>query len=259
MSQRLTYGVISQSKRGDPFSDFDFTFRLQTHNGDRVPLGLYQDAACTIPAIADGDPVGGWRDELSESGIVLSQSSATKRPILRFIFDTPVLEFDGIDDFLSNSSIPTISGVVASAVTATIAETAKTAGRLLSISAAGGSDTNGTTGFVPVLKIDVTQNVGTYYDTYRGTQPNDLDEWFDFLSMATGSEISTWMDGVNKQTVSVVTSSIASTRVKIGGSWGGSDTADLWSGYIQNAAIGAWNESDAILLSNYFQSLRPST
>lgn len=84
----------------DPLAGITFALRLQTHRGDGVPLGLYQDAACTVPATEDGDPVGGWRDELSGSGLVAEQSVSTKRPTLRFAGGIPVLEFDGVDDWL---------------------------------------------------------------------------------------------------------------------------------------------------------------
>jgi|GEM_PF-5428774 len=260
MSLLLTTGIIASRRRGwvDPLAGIPFALRLQTHRGDNVPLGLYQDTACTIPAATDGDPVGGWRDELSGSALIAVQSVSTKRPILKIVSGKPVVRFDGIDDFLHIDSMPTISGTVATAVTASMGISAQTAGRIIAMAAAAGTDTNATTGFVSALKVDVTASLGTYYDTYRGGQSNTLSTWFDFLSRATGSEIQTWLDGLNKQTASVNTTAIAATRLKIGGAWGGSDSSDLWGGDIQNVIVGLWSEADALTVTNYAKTLRPS-
>lgn len=84
----------------DPLADIDFALRLQTHRGDGVPLGLYQDTAFTIPATTAGQSIAAWRDELSGSALIATQSVSTKRPTLRFTNGIPWLEFDGIDDWL---------------------------------------------------------------------------------------------------------------------------------------------------------------
>lgn len=84
----------------DPLAGITTILRLQTHNGNGVPLGLYQDTACTVPAVDDGDPVAAWRDELGTSGLLAIQSVETKRPLLRFVDGFPILEFDGVDDYL---------------------------------------------------------------------------------------------------------------------------------------------------------------
>lgn len=87
----------------DPLEGMAFGYgRLQTHRGDNVPLGLYQDVACTIPAVAEFDLVAAWRDELTESGAVATQADPDKQPLLVFINGVPLLEFDGADDFLSH-------------------------------------------------------------------------------------------------------------------------------------------------------------
>jgi hypothetical protein len=101
MSILLTPGVIA-SRRGwvDPLAGITFALRLQTHRGDGVPYGLYQDTACTIRATADGHSVAAWRDEISGSGLVAIQGTSTKRPTLRFSGGIPWLDFDGVDDAL---------------------------------------------------------------------------------------------------------------------------------------------------------------
>lgn len=84
----------------DPLAGYTFALRLQTHRGDGVPLGLFQDAAGTIPAMVDGDPVGCWKDRISGSGLQAVQATATMRPTLRFSGGLPYVSFDGVDDSL---------------------------------------------------------------------------------------------------------------------------------------------------------------
>lgn len=85
----------------DPLADISFAIRLQTHRpGSNVPIGLYQDTACTIPSTMDGDPIAAWRDELSDSGITLIQPDAQKQPILVFDGGVPTVVTDNVDDFL---------------------------------------------------------------------------------------------------------------------------------------------------------------
>lgn len=50
-----------------------------TYNGEQI---LYQDAAKTTPATADGDPVG-WRKDLSGQGLHATQGTSANRPTLR--------------------------------------------------------------------------------------------------------------------------------------------------------------------------------
>lgn len=83
----------------DPLEGVVFAYgRLQTHRGDNVPLGLYQDEACTIPAVNAYDPVAVWRDELTESGVVATQSNPDKQGYLDFINEVPFVILDGVDD-----------------------------------------------------------------------------------------------------------------------------------------------------------------
>lgn len=63
---------------------------------------LWQDAARTVPAVADADPVGAW-DDASGNGRNAVQATAAKRPILKLNVQNgkPGVRCDGVDDFLA--------------------------------------------------------------------------------------------------------------------------------------------------------------
>lgn len=109
MQLGLGNSLVTQNRASggavDPLAGITFALRLQTHLGDNVPFGLYQDTACTVKATADGNPVAAWRDELSGSGLIASQSNAMQQPKLRFRSGVPVVTFDGVDDVLLLSSL----------------------------------------------------------------------------------------------------------------------------------------------------------
>jgi hypothetical protein len=67
----------------------------------KADTGVFQDAARTTAATADGDPVGGWADQ-SGSANHLSQSTSTKRGTLKLALQNslPGVRFDGVDDFM---------------------------------------------------------------------------------------------------------------------------------------------------------------
>ena len=86
----------------DPLAGISFFGRWQTHDGDNVPVRMWQDVAMTIPAVNAFDPVAAWVSKDNPSRI-LTQSDSNKRPILNFAgsgSDVPVLEGDGLDDIL---------------------------------------------------------------------------------------------------------------------------------------------------------------
>lgn len=99
-----TWIPVFPEASGDPLAGLTFAIRLQTHSGDNVPLGLWQDTAMTIPALNDFDPIAAWSDELSDSGQVALQSDTNKRPILLFVDGVPTVDFDGIDDVLVHTA-----------------------------------------------------------------------------------------------------------------------------------------------------------
>ena len=96
-------GIITRDYETDPLAGIPFSLRLQTHGGEVLPLGLYKDTACTIPATNEGDLIAAWRDEISGSGLVAVQDVSTKRPSLRFVAGRPVVRFDGVDDVLQTT------------------------------------------------------------------------------------------------------------------------------------------------------------
>lgn len=70
----------------------------------KADAGVFQDAARTTAATADGDPVGGWADQ-SGNGRHFSQSTAASRGTLKLsIFNgRNIVRFDGVDDYLSGT------------------------------------------------------------------------------------------------------------------------------------------------------------
>jgi lysophospholipase L1-like esterase len=77
------------------------------HYGDNVPVGMYQDASCILPAVTLNDPVGAYRDETGKTFFVSSQSSATKWGLLKFPGGVPAILFDNTDDgYASNTTLP---------------------------------------------------------------------------------------------------------------------------------------------------------
>lgn len=88
----------------DPLEGIALSLRLQTHNGDNSPIGLYTDTACTTPATTAGDLIAAWKDELGTSGIVFTQATSGNRPTLQFDSGVPVVRFNGTDQYLDYSS-----------------------------------------------------------------------------------------------------------------------------------------------------------
>lgn len=65
---------------------------------------LFQDSAATTPAVADGDPVGCWKDK---SGYArnATQTDGTKKPLLKTNVQNSrnVIKADGVNDWLTTS------------------------------------------------------------------------------------------------------------------------------------------------------------
>jgi hypothetical protein len=69
----------------------------------RAGVGCWQDAAGTIPAVQDGDPVGRWDDLRGLAWPSALQPTSAARPTLRSVGGKWVVRFDGADDFLTLS------------------------------------------------------------------------------------------------------------------------------------------------------------
>lgn len=65
---------------------------------------LFQDAEMTTPISADGQVVAAIRDK-SGNGWHLTQATAAKRPVFHMLRGKHWLEFDGIDDAMSNTAM----------------------------------------------------------------------------------------------------------------------------------------------------------
>lgn len=106
MSLRLGIYASAKASDGDPLAGIEFSARWQSHVGDDVPLGYYQDEACTIPAVTEFDLVVAVKDELSGSGLIMTQSDPDKQMLLRFTAEgVPYLESDGVDDYYEMASV----------------------------------------------------------------------------------------------------------------------------------------------------------
>lgn len=69
-----------------------------------LPFGLFQDAACTVPSTAWGDPNGGFKDLFTAGNPTATQSNAMDRSVLQYAKNgsgtwVPFPVFDGVDDF----------------------------------------------------------------------------------------------------------------------------------------------------------------
>jgi len=71
----------------------------------KADAGLFQASGCTTAAASDSDPVGCWQDQ-SGNGNNVTQATSTKRPLLKLAIQNglQVLQFDGVDDALNNST-----------------------------------------------------------------------------------------------------------------------------------------------------------
>lgn len=110
-SRPFYYGICPRGV-ADPLAGVALDGRWQSHKGNNVPWGFYTDPAGTVPAV-EWDAVGSWKDQLSGSGLLITQSNLDKRSML--IFDDnghPCLELDGVDDVLNVAAAAT-SGATA--------------------------------------------------------------------------------------------------------------------------------------------------
>lgn len=92
-------GLALSSRLGRGFNPLTLSPALWLDSSD--PSTLYQDSALTTLAVADADPVGGWKDK-SGNGRNVTQATGAARPTLRLAVQNgrPVLRFDGTDDTL---------------------------------------------------------------------------------------------------------------------------------------------------------------
>lgn len=90
--------ATADSASSPPFDPLSLSPLLWLKGG----TGLFQDAAGTTPAVADGDPVGLWKDQ-SGNGNDASQATSAVRPTLKLaiIGSNSVVRPDGVGDFFN--------------------------------------------------------------------------------------------------------------------------------------------------------------
>jgi len=162
---------------------------------------VWQDQARTVPAVADGDPVGVW-DDLSSLGSNAVQATAGFRPLLRtnLLNGRPVLRFDGLDDYLrtaawaaalvqpytvvlvARDAVPATSSAFWATENAAIGTTYRAVGGFYRLFA--GSNLISTTG------VDAVTHVQTQVVTTSSTL------WLDGVSIAAGAAGANTLSGL---------------------------------------------------------------
>jgi hypothetical protein len=246
--------AIAASRKRDPLAGISLTIRLQTHRGDGVPLGLYQDTACTIPAINDGHSIAAWRDELSDSGLTAVQSVSTKRPTLKFVSGKPVVRFDGVDDYLSVTlprPFPFSLALAARSANSSFGGMSGYGSGSLAIG-------NGFNGFAPESAFWLWgPDSGTTFG-----QPSSIDtHWHTHLAkISTGSNVGWQMfrDGVEVGSPGITSSSLsdAPTTLHLGQDGNGAHWGGDISTYLQ--AGGLWDSSSTSRVTNHLNFHRPA-
>lgn len=76
----------------------------------KADAGTYQDDLFTTPAAADGDPVGGWKDQ-GTLGNHLTQATAGHRPLLKLnqVGSLPMILADGVDDIIASQPLAALT------------------------------------------------------------------------------------------------------------------------------------------------------
>jgi hypothetical protein len=200
----------------DPLAGYTWGLRLQTHNGDGVPLGLWQDTTFTIPAQNDFDPIGGWTDELSDSGAAVIQSDLNLQPYLLFIDGIPTIQCDGVDDFFQGA----VSGLSASQLSVFASAAIESSdGALYDATNASGLTNICSLLFraAPSLRFRIGDAGGTGSDVGDATVAFSDTGWHVFSGLHTLSERSLYIDGVlqNTNTTDVVATPTP-TQLRIG-------------------------------------------
>jgi len=95
------------NKRRNLLFGINFGLRLQTHNGDRIPINMFKDIARTQPATLAGDAIASWYDPYS--GKAAEQPTLANRPKLQFLSGVPYVVPDGVDDYFSVADAADIS------------------------------------------------------------------------------------------------------------------------------------------------------
>lgn len=225
----------------DPLAVLGVTLRLQTHKGDRVPLGMYQDAAATVPATAADHPIRVWRDEIGGTGVVATASSDAARPLLKFINGVPVVYFTGTS-FLTLNKAATDFPASYSAVYNAYALTT-------GIIVTTVSGTNGR------LFHMIYPNTAGRYRWSNLNSDHGFAEWgitsyvYSEATAATGTE-TIWFAGTQKNTRTGAVSNATSGALIMGSK---QDSTFPFTGYISSLILAPviWSDEQRITAENY--------
>ena len=98
--------IVAPALTGPAFVDPTSIVGLKEWHDALDEDASFQDAARTVPAVSNGDPVGGVVDE-SGIGWHLGQTTDAKRPLLELVtvngYPGRCWHFDGVNDFLANA------------------------------------------------------------------------------------------------------------------------------------------------------------
>jgi hypothetical protein len=181
----LTRPIIRHSDAvDDPLAGISFALRLQTHNGNNVPLGLYQDTACAVPATMDGDPIAAWKGTLMGSPVTFTQADSQQQPLLFFQAGVPVVLGDGVDDIL-----------IGPLVTASLVFSMYAGLSAIDPNANGKFLCNGNSGGYYLSIADTNRNLlwENIANNYCGTATDQFETW---SAVRPSSPASFWVDGV---------------------------------------------------------------
>lgn len=246
-----------------------FTFVLKTHNfepsdyyfgGFRCfkTVGLYIDVACTQKATTDGQLIAAWKDELTGSDIVFSQSNSSNRPVLKFIQGKPVLRFIYNQRYLESGSL-SITSPISFVASFSLNSSSGPYSRILSaVNASNEMDYGSAANTAPILLGDGGANIGVVYNgAYSNLIPMVIDQWMQIATTYTGSQILFKKDDATDVVYNVNTTGLNSTFLKIGGAYSTSST-DSIDGYISAVCMGNVRHSDIVDAIAYFKTLSPT-
>lgn len=233
----------------DPLAGIPFSIRLQTHvPGSNTPLGLFQDVACTMPATQDGDPIAAWKDVLSNSGLIATQSDTQKQPILFFDNGVPSVLFDGVDDFLSGISI-------SPSTTISLFAAVNVAARVSDRCIVGPSDASGGPYYFVSPNGNFPQDL--FNDNVSGFSSGlttiPLDTYSLTSCILSSGSLNYWLNGSTDGSFSASTT-FTSPITQVGAIRGGS----VWSGSMVSVMAGVTDlTSSRSLIESYESSLLP--
>lgn len=231
----------------DPLAGIAFALRLQTHNGDNVPLGLWQDVSKTVPALLDGDPIAVWEDVLSASGREFTQADPSKQPLLFFESGVPTILLDGVNDYFDTADF---SALTSGAEMLTALKNGNPAGPNPVFQMTGGADD-------PNSYLDYNGGPNTYdafFSTLRKTTDTGSAIGADWYCYGVLSQAGLWQNRVDGVLTHDTSSNVVSAPA---GGLFGSNGGGIWSGQISSIFIFPPDAGSRTLVLTAAQTLQP--